>query len=82
MGGGNRANNAYLNCTRGGAHRWQDTSDLPYEAEGLLGYGHHFLQLAFQLTQHCTVHPGDGLLHAGALGLLHQPGDGEAGLSC
>ena len=73
---GRRANNAYLMLEKSKLYkRRQDTSDLPYEAEGLLGYGHHFLQLAFQLTQHCTVHPGDGLLHAGALGLLHQPGD-------
>ena len=41
--------------------RRQDTSDLRYEAEGLLGYGHHLL--------------------LGALGLVHHPGDGEAGVS-
>ena len=45
--------------------RRQDTSDLPYEAEGLLGCGHHLADL----------------LHAGAQGLLQHPGDGEAGLS-
>ena len=48
--------------------RRQDTSDLPYEAEGLLGCGHHLLHL--------------GLLQAGALGLLQNPGDGGDGPSC
>ena len=55
--------------------RRQDTSDLPYEAEGLL----HLLQLVF--NSHNTVHHLD-LLQAGALGLLQNPGDGGDGPSC